>query len=252
MNLRLAARYRVCTLKIGKALGFSSVLVRALISTFLSNYFFNVIYFPLLGYCLLVNYMSENDFFSYELISDSFFAVNLFVVAMVAGLMVTMFALFSSGVLFYANKKGHNVPLRSYWPLTVVNILFIVFIGYLIYSAKEKMFPIFVVIVCAYMATHYAVFLFGKLKTKVLSLFALLVLSIGFVFTQPALTANLFGNGLRVFGVGGYTPVLISDETREDPYEAKLLLVTPSILFFKENEKTGFVPIDKINKVIRK
>lgn len=252
MNFRLTARYRVCTLKIGKALGISSLLVKSLISTFLSNYFFNVVYFPLLGYILLINYMSENDFFSYDLISDNFSAVNLFVLAMVAGLMITMLALFSSGVLFYANKKGHKVSFSSYWPLFIINLFFIIMIGYLIYCAKEKVFPIFMVCVCAYMAIHYAIFLFGKLKTKVLSLCTLSVLSIAFVFTQPELAANLFGNGLRVFGVGGLISVSISDETQEEPYEAKLLLVTPSMLFFKENGKTGSVPIDKLNKIIEK
>jgi hypothetical protein len=56
--------------------------------------------------------MSENDFFSYDLLSDSFFAINLFVLAMIAGLMVTMLAIFSSGFLFYANKKGYDVPFK--------------------------------------------------------------------------------------------------------------------------------------------
>ncbi len=250
MNFRIKARYRIFSLKIAKAVGISSKVIRSLLSSFISNYFFNAIYFPLLAYSLLVNYMSENDFFSYDLLSDSFFAINLFVLAMIAGLMVTMLAIFSSGILFYANKKGYDVPFKSYWPLFLVNCLFALLFILIIFGVQDKSFPFFVLGICAYMAIHYSIFIFGDLKTKIISLTLLLIISIGFVFTQPSASSKVFGNGLRAFGVGGNIPVVIYDESTPKGYEAKLLMATPTVIYFKIKDKTGFVPMDKLNRIM--
>ncbi|GBL03323.1 hypothetical protein [Glaciecola sp. KUL10] len=192
--------------------------------------------------------MSEHNFFSYDLLSDNFFAINLFVLAMIAGLMLTMLALFSSGILFYANRKGYNLPFKSYWPLFSVNCLSWVVIVLVMFSVQDKVFSVFVLGICAYMTIHYSIFIFGDLKRKVVSLALLLVISIGLVFIVPSKSSMVFGNGLRAFGVGGSINVLIYDESTPEGYPAELLMVTPNTIYFKVENKTGFVPIEKLNR----
>lgn len=253
MKFRIKARYRIFSLKIAKATGFSSKAIQNLINSFVSNYFFNALYFPLLGYSLLVVYMSEHDFFSYDLLSDSFFAINIFVMTMVAGLMVTMFGMFSSILIYFANRlNGHDIPLKTYWPLLLLNSIFWLSLIPILFKVEDKTFPLSIFAICAFLAVHYSVFIFSNLKIKIILLMTLLILTIGFVFTQPGLSSKVFGNGLRAFGVGGNVSITIYDELSPEGYDAKLLFVTPTTIYFTINNKTGFVPIDKLNRVIEK
>lgn len=95
--------YWLLTDKTATTLNMGADALHSIISTLVSNYFFNIIFFPLLGYSMLINYMAVNDFFSYEIVSDSFFAVNIFVMTMVSGLMLTMFAVFGAAIIAFSN-----------------------------------------------------------------------------------------------------------------------------------------------------
>ncbi len=83
--------------------------------TFLIMHF---IYFPFVVWCLLVNYMNKNSFFSYDIISDIFFAVSItttFFMVMLGFLSLAMWGwvgykvLVSKGIRTY--EKGTSIPL---------------------------------------------------------------------------------------------------------------------------------------------
>lgn len=258
MNLKLLRRkfkasYWVVTNKIAAMLNFGSNLLRSIISSLISNYFFNIIFFPVFGYSMLINYMAVNDFFSYEIISDSLFAVNLFIMTMIAGLMITTVAVFGSLVLLmsnYVGNKRNKTPFSSYWFLAVINFMMAFIVFYPVVSSEDKSFPIFVLLICMYLALHYSVFLFGKFKLKVLSLFFLFVLAIGVTFTAQDLSARVFANGLKAFQVGGSVKMKLYDEVEPKGEEVEVLLITPKAVYYKKDGATGLVPFDKVKKLI--
>ncbi|MDF4346036.1 hypothetical protein P3386_24665, partial [Vibrio parahaemolyticus] len=115
--------------------------------------------------------MAVNAFFSYEIVSESLFAVNIFIMTMVAGLMLTMFAVFGSIIFMFSHivsKENKIAPLSTYWPLLILNLFFGFLVIYPIINTEEKTFPLFVLAISAYLAVHYTLFLFGTARTKVL------------------------------------------------------------------------------------
>ncbi|WP_375748579.1 hypothetical protein [Vibrio sp. HN007] len=246
--------YWLLTGKIAKIFNLSAKVLRSIVSALISNYFFNIIFFPLLGYSMLINYMAVNDFFSYELVSESLFAVNIFVMTMIAGLMLTMFAVFGSAIFAFSNfASGEKkfAPLSAYWPLLLINIIFGFIVAYPIIFTEDKTFPLFVLAISAYLAVHYTLFLFGTLKLKLLSLGVLLLLSIGGTFSQQELSSRVFANGLRAFGVGGSIPMTLYDDVTPKGSEVEVLLITPKAVYFKQNNATGLIPIDKVKKLVQ-
>ncbi|WP_374972400.1 hypothetical protein [Spongiibacter marinus] len=251
MKLRIEARYRLCTQKIARAVGISASVVRQVLRSLFSSYIFSSLYFPTLGYVMLLVYMSEYDFFSYELVSTSFFAVTIFMQAAIAGLMITAFGLFSSFVCWAASRRGIGIGVREYWPIIVVNaFMFLLFVVGLL-AARDKVFPLSVLAICAGISAFYIVLLTGTLKAKVYSIVLLFVLSIGGAFFYPSVSSGIFSNGLRVFGIGGKTPVTIYDEASPSGFMASLVLVTPSTVYFLVDDKPGFVPVSKLLRVER-
>jgi len=248
---------------VGTAIGISSSLARSIVTALLNNFLFNVFYLPFLAYCLLVNYMAELNFFSYDLVSDSFFAVNIFVITMLAGLVLAALGMFSSGIFWYANREtrksvndckdnNHSSSWKNYAPFLTLNILFITLMAILTFLSSDRIFPIFVTLICAYMTAHYALFLFGSGKTKVFVTLLLVISSVIAIFGASEQSSKLFGIGLKAFGAGGQIDVLIYDETNLKPFEAKLLLITPTNLYFTKDDKSGFIPVSRLRKMIEK
>ncbi|TOG65996.1 hypothetical protein CGG86_20085 [Vibrio parahaemolyticus] len=250
----IKVNYWLLTRKIAKILNLGVRSVRLIISALVSNYFFNIIFFPLLGYSMLINYMAVNDFFSYEIVSESLFAVNIFIMTMVAGLMLTMFAVFGSIIFMFSHivsKENKIAPLSTYWPLLILNLFFGFLVIYPIINTEEKTFPLFVLAISAYLAVHYTLFLFGTARTKVLSLGALLLLSIGGTFYKQELSSRVFENGLRAFGVGGSISMTLYDDVTPKGSKVKVLLITPKAVYFKQDNATGLIPIDKVKKLVQ-
>lgn len=252
MKLKIAARYRYCTQRLAKAIGVSAEVVRHVSRALFSSYIFSSVYFPILGYVMLIVYMAEYDFFSYELVSTRFFAVTLFMQAAIAGLMFATFGLFSAPVCWWASKKGFNISPREYWPLIVVNLSFFTLLVLVVLVARDQAFAIAVFVICAGIAAFYAVFLTGALKSKALAVGGLFVFTVGGAFFAPGVTSGIFSNGLRTFGVGGSIPVVIYDEATPKGFDASLILVTPSTLYFAVSGEPGFIPVSKLLRVEHK
>lgn len=243
--------YILSTRRLAQKLNLSSRILRRALAALMSNYFFNLIFFPIFGYTLLINYMAVNDFFSYEMLSDSYFAVNIFTLAMVAGLLLTTFALFSAPIYAFSDyPKGKKKlkPLSEYWLLLTLNILFLGLFIFLFIYVEDKTFPAFVLSITVYLALHYTVFLFGNFKAKFYSTTALLIISMSGIYFTPDLSAKIFGNGLRVFGAGGVESILY-DEVNTKGVKVELLLITPKSVYFKVNGATNFVPLDKVKQL---
>lgn len=250
----IKVNYWLLTGKTAKMLNLSAKILHSIISALVSNYFFNIIFFPLLGYSMLINYMAVNDFFSYEIVSESLFAVNIFIMTMIAGLMLTMFAVFGSAIFAFSNfASGEKklAPFSVYWPLFLMNLIFGFIVIYPIIFTEDKTFPLFVLAISAYLALHYTLFLFGTPRTKVLSLGALLLISIGGTFFQQELSSRVFANGLRAFGVGGSIPMTLYDDVTPKGSKIEVLLITPKAVYFKQDNATGLIPIDKVKKLVQ-
>lgn len=251
MNLKLKARYEICTRNLAQALGMSVEAVRHTIKALFSSFIFSSIYFPILGYVMLLVYMAEYDFFSYELVSTSFFAVILFMQAAIAGLIFAAFGLFSAPLCWYASRRGFNISSKEYWPLILVNVLFFAVLVLVALVANEIGFAFAVFLICAGIAVFYAVFLTGGLKLKTIAVAGLFVFTLGGSFLAPSVASGIFSSGLRVFGVGGNIPVVIRDEASPNGFEANLVLVTPTSVYFMFKDQPGFVPLSKLLRVQR-
>jgi hypothetical protein len=252
MNFNFSEKYDAFCDKTANTFGVGKESTKKIISALLSSYFANVIYLPILGYLLILNYMAVNNFFSYDLMAGNFFAVSLFVLAMIFGLLLSSFALFSSVIAIYASLRKKNVSFKDYWPLLLINLAFIVFFILIIISSEAPGFPIFVLIVCFSIALYYAVLLFENLKWKIIAMVVLLIGTFIGIFGASNFSADLLSNGLKVFGVGGKIEVVIYDEVSIKPFEAKLLLVTPTNLYFVKDKKSGFIPLSRVKKMVEK
>ncbi|WP_434567881.1 hypothetical protein QFW85_20125 [Vibrio chagasii] len=251
---QIKENYWLLTDKTANVLNMGSDALHSIFSALVSNYFFNVIFFPLFGYSMLINYMAVNDFFSYEIVSDSFFAVNIFIMTMVSGLMLTMFAVFGAAIIAFSNYvRGENklAPFSTYWPLLGINLIFGFMIVYPITIAEDKTFPLFILSISAYLALHYTLFLSGTPKIKIFSLIALLLLSTGGIFFKQELSSRVFENGLRAFGVGGSVTMKLYDDITPVGSKVEVLLITPKAVYFRKDNATGFVPIDRVKRLVQ-
>lgn len=175
--------------------------------------------------------------------------MKLFVLTLVVGLFITSFALFGSGILLYARRKRADIPWYAVGITAFINLLFLVLISTALFNPKGQEFAFFVLIVTLYLAIHFSIFFFAKLKTKVILLVALFFVAFGFVASQPELSSKLLGIGLSTFGVGGEIPIeVLSDD---GIVKGKLILLTPKYIYFTE-EPSGvlaFQALDKVNKI---
>lgn len=215
----------------------------------MSSAFSNLVFLPLLSLALFVAYMGHYRFFSYDFFAEGVFGMKLFVLAMVVGLVITSFALFGSGILFYARRKGADIPWYMVGGAGFINLLCLVLVGASLFNPDGRVFVLFVLVVTLYLAVHFGVFFFARLKAKVILLVSLFLVAFGLVASQPALSAKLLGNGLRTFGVGGEIPIEVISE--DGTVKAKLILLTPKYVYFIENENDvlAFQALDKVKKI---
>lgn len=248
-RLRINARVRLCSRTIARQLGVPSSFLRMLTSVILSSSFSNLIFLPLLSLALFVVYMAHHGFFSYDFFSEGVFGMKLFVFTMVIGLVLMSFMLFGSGILLYARRKGAAVSWLAVCGILFLNVLFLILMGTSLLNPEKRIFALSVLGVTLYLAVHFGVFFFAKLKVKIMLLFVLFFLAFDLVATQPNVAAKLLGNGLRIFGVGGEIPIeVVSDD---GVAKGRLILLTPKYIYFKEDPNNALIiqALDKVNKI---
>ena len=220
-----------------------------LTSAVLSSSFSNLIFLPLLSLALFVVYMAHHGFFSYDFFSEGIFGMKLFVLTMIIGLVLMSFMLFGSGILLYARRKGATVSWLAVCGILILNIIFLIMMSASLFNPERRVFALSVLGVTLYLAIHFGVFFFAKLKVKIMLLFALFFFAFDLVATQPYAAAKLLGNGLRIFGVGGEIPIeVVSDD---GVVKGRLILLTPKSIYFKEepNDVLVFQALDKVKRI---
>jgi hypothetical protein len=242
----IRARLRICSTLLAKQLGIKSEHVRLFASAALSTLFSNLIFLPLLSLALFVVYMAHYRFFSYDFFAEGVFGMKLFVLAMVFGLVITTFALFGSGILLYAKNKGSDIPLYVLVGAAALNLLFLALVITSIINPVTRDFALFIILVTVYLAFYFGVFFFARIKSKVLMIVTLFLVTFTMISVSPSSSAKLLGNGLRTFGVGGEIPIEVFSD--DGVVTGKLILLTPEFVYFKE-ELTGQLSTQALDKV---
>ena len=90
--------------------------------------------------------------------------MKLFVLAMVIGLVITTFALFGSGILLYAKRKGSDIPWYVLAVAAFLNLLFLALVATRLFNPAGRDFALFVILVALYLAVYFGVFFFARIK----------------------------------------------------------------------------------------
>lgn len=193
--------------------------------------------------------MAHHRFFSYDFFAEGVFGMKLFVLAMVIGLVITTFALFGSGILLYAKRKGSDIPWYVLAVAAFLNLLFLALVATRLFNPAGRDFALFVILVALYLAVYFGVFFFARIKAKVLLIVSLFFVTFGVIAASPDSSAKLLGNGLRTFGVGGEMPIEVFSD--DGVVTGKLILLTPKYVYFKEEPagQLSFQALDKVKKI---
>lgn len=216
--------------------------------TFLIMHF---IYFPFVVWCLLINYMTKNSFFSYDIISDNFFAVSItttFLMAMLGFFSLAMWGwvgyrvLVSKGIL--NSEKGVSITLL------VMNIFFILIMILQCFIASNRNMVLSASLLSLGLIVFYSYYLSSGFKTRIVMIGFLGSLSAFFIFVYGDFSAAFFGKALNMFGLGGERRVsVIFNDRSYESHMGKLLLLTPNFIYFVENGRTIIVPMQSVKNL---
>lgn len=193
--------------------------------------------------------MAHHRFFSYDFFAEGVFGMKLFVLATIIGLVITTFALFGSGILLYAKKKGSNIPWHILAVAAFLNLLFLALVATSLFNPAGRDFTLLIIFTTLYLAIYFGVFFFARIKAKILLIISLFFVTFGVIAASPDSSAKLLGNGLRTFGVGGEIPIEVFSD--EEVITGKLILLTPKYIYFKEEPvgQLSFQALDKVKKI---
>jgi len=199
------------------------------------------LWFSFLPLYLVVLYMAERNFFSYEFLSEDAVGMKTLVISAAVFLLVVSIYLFgflivAKHAISVGRETGkYNSSRWLTWACFIISIIMhmLLFWGALS-AAKPNLFfgaSAFAFLVCAYISS----FIGGSLRQK-LSNWLPTALFIGLTaflpFVNRDVTADLFEIALRQFRVGGGIPVKVKkldDQTLI--VEGRLLLMTPKNLY---------------------
>lgn len=216
--------------------------------TFLIMHF---IYFPFVTWCLLINYMTKNSFFSYDIISENFFAVSItttFLMAMLGFFSLAMWGwigyriLVSKGIL--NSEKGVSIPflvMNGFFITIMILQCFIVSNRNIILSASFLSLALII---------YYSYYFSASLKVRLVMIGFLGSLSAFFIFVYGDFSSAFFGKALNMFGLGGERRVsVIYNDRSYESHVGKLLLLTPDFIYFVENGRTIIVPMQSVKSL---
>lgn len=206
---------------------------------------------------LLVIYMLENGFFSYDILLDGVFANGIFIFAaaiLFLGLTVIFYGfLFFCIVWLYNNfkiKKTTSIEIKVFTVLLLaLSICFhYVFIKTILSLDSFSPFIPFILL-----SLSVVIFISSYInldsKQRILDWkrpFAFLVLSIFIPIHQPQFTSDFVSIGLHIFKVGGAINAEILDKSRDNRVitSGKLLLLSPQFAYLKDvDDKLIVMPL---------
>lgn len=216
--------------------------------TFLIMHF---VYFPFVTWCLLINYMTKNTFFSYDIISENFFAVSItttFLMAMLGFLSLAMWGwigyriLSSKSILNY--EKGVSISLL------IMNGFFIVIMILQCFVVSDRNIILSASFLSLALIIYYSYYFSASFKVRLVMIGFLGGLSAFFIFVYGDFSAAFFGKALNMFGLGGERRVsVIFNDRSYESHVGKLLLLTPNFIYFIENGRTIVVPMQSVKNL---
>lgn len=223
--------------------------IPAVIIPFLLMHF---VYFPILGYEFIFNYMGRNGFFSYELITENFFVVSL--TTALTFLMLTAFSFLCWGFPgYFILKKLMDLKSNAFaWLLLApfISIQFLMWNSIINSESRALYLPIYIssLILCLF----YCFYFNAKVKVKIYLVIGLFVLTGYAQLIAGEYTNNFFSRSLYKFGIGG--GIKIELIFKDKPYEVSkglLTLLTQKFVYITTNQSSEIVPMDNIKKIIR-
>ncbi|MXP60192.1 hypothetical protein [Pantoea sp. Taur] len=216
--------------------------------TFLIMHF---ICFPFVTWCLLINYMTKNSFFSYDIISENFFAVSItttFLMAMLGFFSLALWGwvgykiLVSKGILNH--EKGASITLL------VVNAFFIFIIILQCFIASNRNIALSASFLSLALIIYYSYYFSSSFRVRLVMIGFLGGLSAFFIFVYGDFSAAFFGKALNMFGLGGERRVsVIFNDRSYESHDGKLLLLTPDFIYYVENDRTIVVPMQSVKSL---
>lgn len=210
---------------------------------------------PHIAIVMFIVYMSQNNFFSYDLFSEGlfgmklFFSVTAFMIVILGFLMTGSIGLFIVKMI-KSDSYSITKELKSgWWSLAVLNILVLV----VAFTSSNFSKFLYLVLLSITINSHIWLMVHGKAKMQFISLIIVTVIigySTIFIFAKDA--SNLLTLGLNTFRMGGKNTIA-EIKSQGNISHGDLLLITPNNVFLKdENESVYIFPMNNIERIIVK
>jgi len=228
-------------------------IVYRLILFFVNSLFLSTV--PLFAFLL---FMGENKFFSYDVIVDSLFALNVFVFIAVLLFLIISFVLCGSVVffvaLFYSNGKQTR-PLYILLALVflVINIAMQYNLAEILINENDTLdYMWFFSTLGVPVFLHIGAVIWAKPKFQLTTLFFMVVICYTSLIAHIKVTNDLITTGLARFGVGGGLAIIVEDrvDRRIKLAQGTLIFMSPENLYISENNKVKGLTIIERSKDI--
>lgn len=210
------------------------------------------IYFPLIAFEFIFNYMAKNGFFSYELITDNFFVVSLS--TGVTFLILAAFSVMCWGALAYLILLKKKAIKRSsfMWVAITCTVLMQILMWLTIATSSNSIILLTVYFSSLVLGMFYFFYFTSDLKAKIFWIAALTVMTSYLQLTAGEYASDLFGKSLKKFGIGGGIPVnLILIDKNYEVQEGNMTLLTPDFVYLKTRNGAEVIPMGNVRQVIR-
>ncbi|KNC17581.1 hypothetical protein AC790_01015 [Pantoea sp. RIT-PI-b] len=210
------------------------------------------IYFPLIAFEFIFNYMAKNGFFSYELITENFFVVSLS--TGVTFLVLAAFSIMCWGALAYFFLLKKKVIKRSsfMWAVIICTVFMQILMWLTIATSNNPMVLLTVYFSSLVLGMFYCFYFTSDLKAKIFWVAALTVMTSYLQLTAGEYASDLFGKSLKKFGIGGGIQVdIILIDKNYKVQKGTMTLMTPDFVYMKSKNGAEVIPMVNVRQIIR-
>lgn len=219
--------------------------------TVISFLVMHFIYLPLLSSCLLLNYMMINGFFSYDIISDNFFAINISTILLVALLGFLSLVMWSSlGYLILLKRGAIKKDKRSRNLLILLNFAFGGLLILRLFLGGDTLIIILSAAISLALMIFYCFYYTVNLKFRLIMIVALSGLTAFLIFVYGAYSAPIFGKALYLFGIGGGRQInIVYVDKSYEAHPGRLILLTPDFIYYVRDKSLVASPMSVIKTI---
>ncbi len=194
----------------------------------------SLLFFHFYSKIIFVVFMGKEGFFSYDLFYSGGIGMEVFFATIELMMIIFSASLFGIAIpLFaWAYKKERSWQKICCWGLGNLLMLTLSSIGF--YESKTvKFYEILIIFAIAFfIALHIATVVHRPAKKALRSLMILIVMLVGFTFTQPEQMSHLLQVGLSVYGAGGDLPIVVTDQSAGTK-QGTLVFLSPENIFLR-------------------